>query len=55
MDDSVITCDEIKESYGEETKTILTNFNEKEAACKTQIFLYFTCIFINCYSIIDSC
>ena len=38
MDDSVITCDEIIESYNEETKTIQTNFNEKEATYK---FLYF--------------
>ena len=30
MDDSVITCNEIIESYYEETKTILTNFNEKK-------------------------
>ena len=30
------------------------NFNEKKQAAK-RIFLYFTCIFINCYSIIDSC
>ena len=37
MDDSAITCDEIIESYDEET-----NFNEKEANCKTQKFLYFT-------------
>ena len=29
MGDSAITCDEIIESYGEETKTIPTNFNEK--------------------------
>ena len=28
MDDSAITCGEIIESYNEETKTILTNFNE---------------------------
>ena len=28
MDDSAITCDEIIESCNEETKTILTNFNE---------------------------
>ena len=27
MDDSAITCDEIIESYGEETETIPTNFN----------------------------
>ena len=35
MDDSVVTCDEIIESYDEETKTIPTNFNEKKATCKT--------------------
>ena len=34
MDDSAIMCDEIKESYGEETKTIPTNFNEKKATCE---------------------
>ena len=28
MDDSAVTCDEIIESYNEEIKTILTNFNE---------------------------
>ena len=38
MDDSVITCDEIIESYEEETKTISTNFNEKKATFKTQNF-----------------
>ena len=38
MDDSAITCDEIIESYNEETKTIQINFNEKEATYK---FLYF--------------
>ena len=38
MDDSGIMCDKIIESYNEETKTILTNFNEKKANCKTQIF-----------------
>ena len=28
-------------SYGEETKTIPTNFNEKKATCKTQkIYIY---------------
>ena len=32
MDDSVITCDEIIE------ETVLTNFNEKKATCKTQSF-----------------
>ena len=38
MDDSAITCDEIIKSYDEETKTIPTSFNEKEATCKTQNF-----------------
>ena len=32
IDDSVITCDEIKE----ETKTAPTNFNVKKVTCKTQ-------------------
>ena len=36
LDDSVITC----ESYDEETKTIPTKFNEKEATCKTQNLFY---------------
>ena len=38
MDDSVITCKEIMESYGEETKAIPTNFNGKIAIYKTQNF-----------------
>ena len=42
MNDSVITCDEIIE----EPKTVPTNFNEKNATCKTKK-LYFTCLFIN--------
>ena len=33
MDDSAITCDEIIESYDDET-----NFNEKKAICKMQNF-----------------
>ena len=41
MDDSVITCDEIIESYNEEIKTIPTNFNEKKVTCKTQNLSYF--------------
>ena len=47
MDDSVITCDEI-------TDVEETNFNEKYNL-KNIKFLYFTCIFINYYCIIDSC
>ena len=38
MNDSAIPCDEIIESYVEETKTISTNFNEKKDTCKTQKF-----------------
>ena len=42
MDDSAIICDEVidadadAEANDEETKIILTNFNEKKATCKTQ-------------------
>ena len=38
MDDSVIRCDEVIESYNEEIKTIPTNFNEKNIICKAQNF-----------------
>ena len=38
MNDSVITCDEVTESYNEEVKTIPTNLNEKKVTCKTQSF-----------------
>ena len=38
MDDSVIKCDEVIESYDEEIKTIPTNFIEKNVTCKTQSF-----------------
>ena len=38
MDDSAITCDEIIESYEQETRTIPTNFREKKASCKIQNF-----------------
>ena len=36
IDNSVIICDEVKESYNEEIKAIPTNFKEKKAICKTQ-------------------
>ena len=36
MDDSAIICDEVIQSYDEETKTIPTNFNENKAIYKTQ-------------------
>ena len=55
MDDSAITCDEIIESYDEETKTILTNFNETKAIFKIHKFYILTCIFINYCSILNSC
>ena len=41
MDDSMIMCDEIIESYEEDAEDKLykkKKFNEKEAACKTQNF-----------------
>ena len=38
MDDLAITCDELRESYSKETKTILTSFNEKKAICRMQNF-----------------
>ena len=38
MDDSMIMCDEIIEPYDEETKTIPTNFNLKNATCKRKNF-----------------
>ena len=51
MNDSAIMCDEIIE----ETKTVPTNFNEAKSRLKNAKFLYFTCIFINYYSITDIC
>ena len=36
MDDSVIMCDEVIESYDEEIKTISRNSNEKNITCKTK-------------------
>ena len=47
MVDSAITWEEIIESYDEQTKTFLTNFNEKDITCRTQksyIFLAFLLI-----------
>ena len=38
MDDSVIICDKVIESFDEEIKTIPTSFNEKLATCKTRNF-----------------
>ena len=36
MNDSVITCDEVIESYDEEIKAIPTNFHERKVTCKMQ-------------------
>ena len=56
MDNSEIMCDEVTESYDEETKTIPTNFNEKKATCKMQnlyiillVFLLFALIAVSIY------
>ena len=38
VDDSANRCDEVIESHDKETETIPTNFNEKKAFSKTQIF-----------------
>ena len=51
IDDSVIMCNETIE----ETKTVSKIFNNKKVTYKTKKIIYFTCFFINCYSIIDSC
>ena len=40
MDDSANMCDEIIESYNEEKKTILSNFNEKKATCNCYLINY---------------
>ena len=46
MDDSTIICDEILESYKEETKMLPTNFNENKAICKTQYFYILFAFFL---------
>ena len=38
MDDSVIICDEIIDSYNEETNVVSTNINKKNVTCKTKNF-----------------
>ena len=38
MDDSAIMCDEIIESYNEETKTV---FNEKKQPVKLKIYIFY--------------
>ena len=51
MDDSALTCGEIIESYDEETKTIPTNFTEKEATCKIQNF-YILLVFLSIFTVL---
>ena len=41
MDDSVITCDEVIESFDKETKTIPTNFNEEKQLVKHKISKFY--------------
>ena len=51
MDDSALTCGDIIESYDEETKTIPTNFTEKEATCKIQNF-YILLVFLSIFTVL---
>ena len=44
MDGSAIKCDEVIETYQEETKTNSINFNEKKAICKVQ-YVYVLLVF----------
>ena len=42
MDDLVIKCDKVIESYNKEIKTILTNFNEKnKTVVKHKFFMFY--------------
>ena len=50
MDDSAIMYDEAIKSQDDETKT---NFKEKKQSVKYKTSIYFSCIFINYYSIIQ--
>ena len=58
MDDSVITCDEVIESYDKQTKTISKYFNGKKAICKMHnfyillAFLLFTKTFLIAFTIL---
>ena len=58
MDDSAITCDQIIESYDDETKTISTNFNVKKQPVKCKISIFYLhfytialliAVIINCF------
>ena len=41
MDDSVITCDEVIESYNRDTKIFRTNFDKKMQPVKQKITLFY--------------
>ena len=41
MNDSAITCDKMIESNIDETKTILTSFNEKNQTVKLKISIFY--------------
>ena len=47
----MIMCDE----FIEETKTVTTNFNEKNGICKTKKFYIILAFVISYHCIIDSC
>ena len=56
MDDSMITCKEVINSYDEKIKTIPTNFYEKNITCKTQnlyILLAFLLIIIALLTVVS--
>ena len=56
MDDSMITCKEVINSYDEKIKTIPTNFYEKNITCKTQnlyILLAFLLIIITLLTVVS--
>ena len=67
IDDSIITGDQIIDveaevkSYDKEAKTILKNIISQYNLCcicelwVDNMFLHFTCFFINCNCIIDGC
>ena len=56
MDDLAIMCDEVIESYNEETKTIPTNFNEKKATHRMKnVYILLAFLLITITLIIDSC
>ena len=41
IDDSAIMCDEVRESYEEETKTVSTNSNEKRQPLRHKISIFY--------------